>query len=262
MTPWEAIILGIVQGLTEFLPVSSSGHLTLGQYLLGMQDLHQYVLFDLICHLGTLLAIFLIFFGDIKKLLTQDFTRFKQVVLATLPLFPLALIIKPLHSLFDQPQLLGFFFMITALLIYAGNKYPARLAHTTSKSSWRDPLIIGLFQAGAILPGVSRSGSTISAARMLGWDRSEAIVFSFMLAIPAILGGTVLELLQLLFRTSSAQTAPHVGWDAYFFGFLTSFVVGALALVLLMRLAAKDRLMIFAWYCLGLGIVTTIYFTL
>ena len=262
VTIWEAIILGIVQGLTEFLPVSSSGHLTLGQHFLGFQDLHQYILFDLICHLGTLLAIFLIFFSEIKKVITNDFSRFKQVVLATLPLFPLALLIKPLHSLFDQPQLLGFFFIITALLIYAGNKFTARLAasQTAKKRSWRDPLIIGLFQAGAILPGISRSGSTISAARMLGWERQDAILFSFLLAIPAILGGTALELIQLFAGSHVAVSGVPIGWEAYFFGFLTSFVVGAFALLLLMRIVAKDKLMIFAWYCLALGIATSCYF--
>src|SRR5258705_3070450 len=107
MSTFEAIILGIIQGLTEFLPVSSSGHLELGQYVLGLTHLDRYVLFNLVCHLGTLCAVFAVFLPQIKDTLVSDRKKLIQVIIGTLPLFPLVLLMKPIKSLFDQPQYLG-----------------------------------------------------------------------------------------------------------------------------------------------------------
>lgn len=260
VTTLEAIFLGFIQGLTEFLPVSSSGHLKLSQYFLGFQDLHKYVVFDLICHLGTLCAIFLIYKQEIIDSFTTNRTRTLQVILGTLPLFPLVLIMKPIKALFNEPQYLGGFFLLTALILYAGIK----LGHTKDqesieKSKWRDPLAIGLFQALAILPGVSRSGATISAARILGWNAQEAVTFSFLLAIPAILGGTTIELAQLILKPQ-ATTIPTLGLSQYVWGFVTSCSVGYFALSLLRQLANKQKFMYFVWYCLTLGGVTSLYF--
>ena len=222
MSTLEAIFLGILQGLTEFLPVSSSGHLTLGQALIGLQDLHNFIIFDLICHLGTLLAIFVIYRNDILQLFTSDKRRFGQLVLATLPLFPLVLLLKPIKALFDQTQYLGFFFIITAFLLYLGIRYGSVKAKT---HPWRDALAIGMFQAVAIVPGISRSGATISGARILGWQTQEAVTFSFLLAIPAILGGTAVELLQLLLKSQTASAAS-IGIMPYAAGFATSLASG------------------------------------
>ncbi len=254
MTFINAIILGIVQGLTEFLPVSSSGHLTLMQALLGMKNLHEYVVFDLVCHLGTLLAIFCVFYRSIYELVTENRRLFWQISLATLPLFPLVLLIKPIKSLFNQPELLGFFFLITAFLLWCGIRFAG--AKADPKASFRDALLIGTFQAFAILPGVSRSGSTVSAARLLGWSYEEALRFSFLLAIPAILGGVAIETLQLL----KNETAVSIGLAPYLAGFLTSFIFGLGSLFLLLKLAAKNKFMYFVWYCLFLGVTTLIYF--
>lgn len=252
MTTWEAILLGIVQGLTEFLPVSSSGHLELSQYFLGFQDLDKYVLFNLICHLGTLGSIFYIFYPEIKQSFTSDAKRFWQVVLGTLPLFPLVLILKPIKSMFDQPQYLGACFMITAGLLFAGVK----LAAHVERRRWTDPLAIGLVQAVAILPGISRSGATISAARLLGWSKQDAVRFSFLLAIPAILGGTILEVGQLF------KNAPptSISLIPYIAAAVTSFFVGCIALKGLIKMVANDKWIYFAWYCLFLGLITFIYF--
>lgn len=250
VTTLEAIFLGIIQGITEFLPVSSSGHLKLVQSLFGFQNLQNYIVFDLVCHLGTLLAIFLMFR---KEIFSVNRTRFQQVILGTLPLFPLLLIMKPIKALFNQPEYLGYFFMLTALLLYLG----IRLGNERPTHATRDPLIIGTFQAMAILPGISRSGSTISAAKMLGWSSQEAITFSFMLAIPAILGGTILELFQIV---KHSESIAHISPTQYIFGFLTSFGVGYYALNLLRSLASKQKFMYFVWYCLLLGIFTTLYF--
>jgi len=260
MSTLEAILLGLIQGVTEFLPVSSSGHLELGQVLLGFEQLNTYVLFDLVCHLGTLLAILIIFFPQIRATATTDRTKLLQVFLATLPLFALIPIMKPVKATFDQPQYLGFFFLLTATLLYAGMYFKTvKPKDTLQKSRWRDALTIGIFQVIAIFPGVSRSGSTISAGWMLGWDRRDAVTFSFLLAIPTILGGISFELLQLLGQ-GEGKFPPSIGPTQYIAGFVSSFAFGYAALLLLIRLAMKEKFMYFVWYCLALGILTTWYF--
>jgi undecaprenyl-diphosphatase len=258
MTTWEAILLGFIQGITEFLPISSSGHLELSQYFLGFQDLDKYVLFNLVCHLGTLGSIFYIFYPQIKQSVTTDHKRFLQVVCGTLPLFPLVLILKPIKSVFDQPEYLGVCFLITAALLFASVLIHVKLSVQNERRRWTDPLAIGLVQAVAILPGISRSGATISAARLLGWTKEEAIQFSFLLAIPAILGGTVLEVWQLI--KSTTPTAASISFLPYAAAFLTSFIVGCLALKGLIRMVANDKWIYFAWYCLFLGLMTFLYF--
>lgn len=254
MNNWEALLLGLIQGITEFLPVSSSGHLELGQYFLGFRDLHRYVLFNMICHLGTLCAIFCIFFSQIKQSLTS-LKNFFPIVLGTLPLFPLLLILKPIKSMFNQPEYLGICFLITATLIFASTHLRLR---AKCDYSWQEPLAIGVFQSIAVLPGISRSGATISAARLIGWTKEEAITFSFLLAIPAILGGTCLEILQFI-RMPASEIAP-IHFLQFAIGFISSFGMGYAALKMLIRLSAQDKWIYFAWYCLFLGILTTFYF--
>jgi undecaprenyl-diphosphatase len=258
MSTFEAIILGIIQGLTEFLPVSSSGHLILFQHLFGYENLDQYVLFDVVCHLGTLLSILIIFHAQIKDMLLKNHKILLQVVLATLLLFPFVLIIKQLKSIFDQVQYLGFFFLITACLLYLGIRFGYQKSEAQlEKSKWRDALAIGSFQALALLPGVSRSGSTISGARIMGWDTEQAINFSFLLAIPAILGATTIECFEVMTHTSRL---PDISPLTYFAGFFTSLIVGYFALKLLIRLAVKRKFHYFVWYCAVIGILTLITF--
>jgi len=258
MTTWEAILLGIVQGVTEFLPISSSGHLELSQYFLGFHDLDKYILFNLVCHLGTLGSIFYVFYPQIKQSLTSNKQKFLQVVCGTLPLFPLVFILKPIKSVFDQPQYLGICFLITAVLLFASVMIHYKFSEATDRRRWTDPLTIGLFQAVAILPGISRSGATISAARILGWSKTEAVQFSFLLAIPAILGGTVLEVGQLL--KSTTPVAASIAPLPYLAAFITSFAVGCAALKALIKMVINDKWIYFAWYCLFLGLATFFYF--
>jgi len=257
MTSWEALLLGLIQGLTEFLPVSSSGHLALGQYLLGYSHLQDYLLFDLVCHLGTLGAIIWVFFNSLTEAFTTQRHRFWQIVLATLPLFPLALLIKPLKVLFAQPQFLGPCFLVSAALLFAGIFYRFPMQQTRLNRQWKDPLVIGAFQAVAVFPGISRSGATISAAQLLGWTKEEAVRFSFLLAIPAILGASILEGWQVWHATSSASSVPLT---AYFIGFITSLSVGYCALRILIHIVMHNQWIYFAWYCLLLGLATTFYF--
>lgn len=260
MTTLEAILLGMIQGLTEFLPVSSSGHLLLIQYFLGMQNLEHFLFFDLSCHLGTLLAIIVIFFQKIKTLFQKEHRQLWTIGIAILPLFPLLLIIKPIKAIYSQPSYLGFFFIATSVILFLGINYGKNLKDEQTKIHplW-NALVIGLWQALAILPGISRSGSTISGARLLGWNRESAVTFSFLLAIPTILGGTTLELIKLW---DQPETTPFLPFSNYVLGFTLSFFIGLFSLQLVMRLAIQNRFNYFAWYCLILGLATTCYFHL
>lgn len=258
MTSFEAFLLGLIQGVTEFLPVSSSGHLTLGQHFLGLQNLHEYTLFNMVCHLGTLAAILFIFFPLLKEIAKTNRTLFWQVLLGTLPLVPLVFILKPIKSVFNHPEVLGPCFIFTAILLFLGLSYRLPIQTTGPKRTWKDPIVIGFFQAIAIFPGISRSGATISAAQLLSWPREKAIQFSFLLAIPAILGGTLLEAWQV-WKTPSSLLA-NVSPSDYLIGFWTSLIFGSLALACLTRLTSAYSWSYFAWYCLIIGTIATIYF--
>lgn len=255
MTPIEALILGIIQGLTEFFPVSSSGHLKLAQAIFGFNHLDEYILFDLTCHLGTLVSIFWVFWSEIKELLFKNHKQMALIALGTLPLFPLLLIMKPIKAVFDQPQFLGYAFIITAILLWIGVKVRPK----ESTNRWRDALFIGGFQALAIFPGISRSGSTISGARLMGWTPAEALSFSFLLAIPAIFGGIVIEAYKALTLTS--ESTLSIGSLEYAIGFFASLIVGTSCLNLLKRLVKKHSFMYFAWYCLIIGIISLYLFS-
>lgn len=259
MTTLDALILGIVQGITEFLPVSSSGHLHLFEHLLGFKELDRYIVFDLACHLGTLLAIFLVFFQSIKNLFF-DKTRLYQIIIATLPLFPLVFIMKPIKAIYGDPSYLGMFFILTSVILFIGVYFGKTVSvPQREKKRWHDAFYIGLWQAAAILPGVSRSGSTISGARLLGWNATDAVTFSFLLAIPTILGGTVLELFNWFKHPEAIANLPS---EHYLVGFFVSFFTGLAALKVLFYVVTHNKFSYFAWYCLFLGIAITGYFQL
>jgi undecaprenyl-diphosphatase len=196
-----------------------------------------------------------IFFSQIKNTLTTQHRQLFQIILGTLPLFPLVLILKPIKAVIDHPQYLGLCFIFSACLIFAGVYFRLRMYKA---DSWKDCLTIGLFQAVAVLPGISRSGATISAARLLGWNKQDAIQFSFLLAIPAILGGTILEIWQ--FSNLPTLDIPSISVGQFFTGFFTSFIVGCASLWAVMQIMAQDKWVYFAWYCLFIGIGTTLYF--
>jgi undecaprenyl-diphosphatase len=254
MSPWLALLLGLVQGLTEFLPVSSTGHLKLVQLLFGLDSLEEYLLFDLVCHGGTLLAIFVVLRRRILQLFQGEWLTWLLVALGTVPLFFLLPIRSSIEAIYGSPRLLGLFFLVTAAFLFAGERW-GRVRPTTPvrQSVWA--FIVGLAQLLAVFPGVSRSGTTISTARLLGWPQVEAANFSFLLAIPAISGGIILTGASHWLE-SSAQVEISV-WS-YFIGGLASFFSGWLALIWLFWLLKHVNLLPFAWYCLILGVVTLI----
>jgi undecaprenyl-diphosphatase len=259
MSFFEALILGIVQGITEFLPLSSSGHLKIFEFFFGMRDLEQYVAFDLTCHLGTLLAIFVVLWRDIFALFHSERFKIVMIMVALIPLFPVYFLMGDLlKSFMSRPEYLGFFFLTTSALLFLGSKirFPSPEPGTKKTHLWQS-LVVGLFQTLALCPGISRSGSTISAGRMLGWDLSKAMSFSFLLVIPTILGGVTLE----FYKMFSKEFTSHISFASYMIGFVASFVVGVASLTWLMRRCKAKSFNIFAWYCLVLGIFCIAFLT-
>lgn len=257
MSIFEAIALGLVQGLTEFFPVSSSGHLKLVQVLFGLENLSRYLPFDLVCHLGTILSIFLVFRKDILQLFRSERKFLFLIVVSGLPLLPLYPFLSHIKHVYDFPQILGVFFLCTALLLYLGENFTLpRRPESGSRRVWYDAFTIGVFQAVALMPGISRSGATISAASMLGWEKGEAARFSFLMSVPPILGGVALELRTLL---SGKAVVAEIPLTHYLIGFSVSFIVGLMALLGVLHLVKKKTLLPFAWYCAILGILSLIY---
>lgn len=258
MTILQAILLGIVQGITEFLPVSSSGHLKLFQFLFEIPDPKDLLAFDLVCHLGTLLAIAAVFRKEIHTALTKRPDVAGQLIFGTLPLFFVPIGIHKIKAAYADPRFLSLFFAISALLLFCAVRFGAsRTKDALMGSRYRDALIIGLFQAAAVFPGISRSGATIASARLLGWSWKSSIRFSFLLAIPAILGGAAFEVLQI---RADSTPLPSIGAAHYILGFIFSFAVGYASLLFLISLATKQKFMYFVWYCLVLSIGTFFYF--
>ncbi|MBS0651983.1 MAG: undecaprenyl-diphosphate phosphatase [Verrucomicrobia bacterium] len=257
MSTIQGLIFGLLQGITEFLPVSSSAHLKLFKLLLGIESSESQVIFDLICHLGTLVAVLFFFRKEIIRLFTKDRKQLGLLFLATLPLIPCYLLLKPLRDFASAPQYLGFCLMITSLILFIGNKWRLQQEQTGSpKRKFRDILMIGTMQSAALIPGISRSASTISCARVLGWSPSEAVRFSFLLSIPTIIGGNCLEALKLYVST---EGPIEISLSACIAAFAASCAVGIVMVRFAISILEKGNLKPFAWYCLVLGLVTTLF---
>lgn len=254
-----ALFLGILQGLTEFLPVSSSGHLLVMQNLFGLGDMEQYILFDLALHMGTLLAVLIIFRSSIVRILRSQWIYILYLAVGVAVFIPFAPCIHFLKGFYERPQYLGLFFIITAAVLFAGER--VRLVKRDGSMSLLKKLVhvavIGVSQVITILPGVSRSGTTISVARMLGWRADDAAEFSFLLAIPMILAGTGYELIPYIKGEMSFTAVPV---SSYIIGFIASCLVGCVALKWLMGMLNKGKFGYFSLYCLVLGVVTLVCF--
>jgi len=268
MSILKAIILGLVQGLTEFLPISSSGHLSVAQHLFYEPDILDDLL-DVMLHLGTLLAVFIVFYKKILKyilefvgLVKDVFTRkFKwaemsdsrrSVIMLFVALAPLVLIV-PFH---DQIKMInntdnllseGFSFLFTGAMLLIASK-AARLNSKKRTITFPTALAIGVMQAiAASLAGVSRSGSTIAIALILGLSKEMAVEFSFIMSIPTILAAFALEL-----HKADTSAMP---WTSAIIGIIVAAAVGVFAISALRWLIKKDKFHWFGFYCLGLGVV-------
>jgi len=260
----HAVLLGIIQGLTEFLPVSSSGHLVLFQKIFGISE--PTLLFDTMLHVGTLAAVVAVLWKDIWAILrklNQPLTLY--LILATVPTVIAALAFrKPLERAFETGHFLGFAFLMTSALLAAAELLASRdgyghVASLPSFMNWLDALVIGLMQAIAIIPGVSRSGATLSGALSRRLNRDFAARFSFLLSIPAILGAVVFQLKDLVKGAAAdaagATVVGGIGAVAMIAGTISAAVVGFFAVRLMLKIVREKSLWGFAIYTGVLGLL-------
>lgn len=263
MSGLEALILGIVQGVTEFLPVSSSGHLVLAKYLLGVRT--GGAMFEVFLHFGTLLAILLVFRVKIGKIVVSvfrgrvlrvpgkgvEFTDRNQrlvllILLGSVPAGVIALLLgRKIELLFNSPLFAASGLVVTGLILFSTRFSGGK----EGELKVSDSLIVGFAQGVSLLPGISRSGATIGSGLLLGVDKETAFEYSFLLAIPAILAATCLEL---------REAIVHQGWTGeglpVVLGTVSAFVFGYVSLRLLLKVVRRGRLSVFSYYCWMVGI--------
>lgn len=255
---FQAVVLGVVQGIAEFLPISSSGHLVIVDALLreyaGTQAPRESITMGIALHFGTLMSILVVYRAELFQLM-RDWRLMMLIVIATIPVGLVGIALKDyVDRAFSEPILAGAALLVTAAFLMAGRALQ-KTGGSLSDTSVRQAAIIGLFQAVAIIPGISRSGSTIAAGMACGIKREDAARFSFLIAIPAIGGATVMQLKDLISGEESFDGSPQ----ALLLGTLISFVIGVLALRWLIRLVVADRLYLFAVYCIVAGLATIVW---
>ncbi len=269
MTFLQSLILGIIQGLTEFLPVSSSAHLVLLPHLLGWQIPEEQIFpFDVFIQVGTLIAVIIYFWKDILQVIKAFISGLVQkkpfedpdarlgwyLILATLPIGFIGLLIKPIiERTFSRPILSGWFLLGTAVLLIAAEFF-SRQTRKEDDMKWQDALWIGFFQVLALLPGISRSGATISGGMTRHLERPAAARFAFLLSIPAMLGAGIFSLPDLIEVSNLANFLPVL-----VVGFIAALLVGYLAIHWLLGLVRKHSLVYFAAYCAIVGLAVILF---
>jgi len=243
---FEAFVLGLVQGVTEWLPVSSSGHLVLVQNFFGISEP---IIFDVVLHFASLLVILFVFWKDIVGLVSgllrlekYSVRFFLMLVLASVPVAFVGFFFNDfIKSVFNNNYTVGVSLLVTSVLLFL-SKYPK----VKNKGlNFVSSFVVGIAQAAAILPGISRSGATISSGLMMGVKKEEIAKFSFLLFIPAIIGAGLFEM---------GDISGVSDFSVLFVAFLTALVFGFLSLKLLLSLIKKGKFHYFAWYCLVLGL--------
>lgn len=266
MSYFQSAILGLIQGLTEFLPVSSSGHLAIFKRILGADALTSTLTLDILLHVGTLAAVFLVYYKDIWALVREFFcmigdllrgkpdfsTPYRRfvimVLIGSVPAGIVGVFLKDAIS--DLPlYCVGIALLVTAVLLWLSDRIVA--GHKTmGTASYRSALFVGLFQAVAILPGISRSGSTITGAQAAGYSREFAVKFSFILSIPAILGAALLDMIDVV-----QGTAPAIEIGPALLGMAVAAASGFLAIRWLIKLVQNSKFHYFAYYCAAAGLL-------
>lgn len=260
---FQEILLGLIQGITEWLPVSSSGHLVIFQHFFGMED---NLLLDLMLHIGTLLVVLFMFRKDIQKI-AEDLLRAAKlslkkkslkpfneghawlslmVVVGTIPIGIIGIVFKTqVEAAFSSIKAVSIALIITGVILWQGSTTSSRKRVTLI-----DAVIIGIFQAAAIMPGISRSGSTIAAGVMRGIDRNVAARYSFLLFIPAILGATIVQL---------DEFTPQADYSAIIAGTLVAMITSYFVIEWLLNIVKKGKLHYFSYYCWTVGIGLLVY---
>lgn len=273
MTIWAAILLGLVQGIAEFLPISSSGHLSILQNLFDMTTAENgHMFFDVLLHFGTLISICVVYWQDIVEMVRELAAMvrgfgankrsgpgnlsaarlFFMIVVGTLPLFLVLPINDKVEQLYYHTVFIGAALILTGCLLFVADKMqPGRRNEKTIRV--RDALVIGVCQAVATIPGLSRSGTTITAGLATGLDRDFSVKYSFLLSLPAVLGANLLSLIKAFKEGIDASLIP-----AYLVGMAVAMVSGIAAIGLVKRLVKKGKFGFFAYYCWGAGLITII----
>lgn len=275
VTYLQAIIMGLVQGLAEFLPVSSSGHLVLSKFILGA-ELGTSALFEILLHVGTLLAVFVFYWKDVLNLIKEGLLLIKDfflfvfkrkkfdlylerkmvvfIIVASIPTAILGLLMEAfLEDLFlSSVVAVGFALLVTGTMLMLIRKMP-KSDKTLEEMKGRDAFTIGLVQGIATIPGISRSGSTVTAGLFCGLDKEFAFRFSFLMSIPAILGAAVLKMMDVNIADLTANAGP------YAVGMIVAAVVGYASIRWLKNLIQKDQFHYFGYYCLAVGLISIVY---
>lgn len=259
MSILEAIILGLVQGLTEFLPVSSTGHLVLLQGIFGIEG--DVVLFDVMLHFATLMAVAIFFFKDILNIFKPPFKTLKYLVIATLPAVVVMLFFKKYIDVLFDGTYLSFGFLITAILLFSTEiiikKDLIKSSDTLKKSTdtiitdnigVKNSLIMGIAQSIAVIPGISRSGSTICSGILCGADKKSVAKFSFLMSMPIIFGSSVVS----MFDIGQAS----IGIMPILFGMVSAFLTAFLAIKIMLKIIQKSNYKWFALYLLIISVIT------
>ena len=270
LTLFSSVLLGVIQGVTEFLPVSSSGHLAIAEHLLNISGASEVPpFFDVLLHLGTLFAVFIAYWADIRDMILEFFhgvgdlvhgttpsrvpparRMILLIIAGTLPLFAVLPAKDAIEGLGDNMYFVAFALLATGCLLFASDR--VRRGRKTEKSATMlDALLVGVGQAVATCPGISRSGTTITAGCFVGFDRRFAVRYSFLMSIPAILGANILSLKDALEAQVFWEEVP-----VYLVGVAVSAVVGYLCIRLIKLVADKGKFGFFAYYCWLAGIVT------
>lgn len=270
MSIFDAVIQGIIQGLTEFLPVSSSGHLSLYQHFTGNSG-EAAGIYSILLHLGTLLAVMIAFWKDILDMIKEFFSMAKEIITGKFDkenmtgsrrmIFLLIISLVPLcffyfisdfyNSLSTDNDIIveGLCFLLTAALLIVSGKCVKTGGATAENMSWKQALGMGIMQGIAPLPGLSRSGSTISTGLILGVSREQAVAFSFIMGVPAVLAANILEV------PSALTGEVEINWLAAIIGMAVSLIVGIGAIKTVKLLVKNDKFTKFAWYLIPLGVI-------
>lgn len=272
MTFLSSFLLGLVQGIAEFLPISSSGHLAIAQNLLGMSDAGTVPeFFDVLLHLGTLVAVFVAYWADIKDMVLEFFRGagdlihhstpnpvpparrlIQLIILGTLPLFVVLPVKDAVQGLSNSMAFIGAALIVTGVLLFVSDRVKKGRKNERT-ATWLDVLIVGIGQAIATMPGISRSGMTITTGCFVGFERKFAVRFSFLLSIPAVLGANILSL--------ADAAKAGINWaevPVYLVGVVTAAVVGYLCIRLLRFIADRGKFGAFAYYCWAVGVLTLV----
>ena len=263
MSWFEALILGIVQGLTEYLPVSSSGHLAIGQALFGMQDGEENLMFTVAVHVATILSTIVILWSEIDWILKGLFkfelnaeTKYMlNIIISMIPVGIVGLFFKDqVDEIFGSGLLVvGCCLLITAaLLIFSYYAKPRQKEHI----SWKDAFIIGIAQACAVMPGLSRSGSTIATGLLLGNKKESLAQFSFLMVIPPILGEALLDVMKMV---KGENVMGNIETLPLMVGFVAAFLAGCVACKWMISIVKRGKLIYFGIYCAIVGVITILF---